>query len=95
MAQVKERDELLTKKIAEMEEELRKAQIVPTETAGNNIVESLMEERLHKLPSEGGGGNGRGPLRPPNVMGAPNLGDDEPDDESFYRASNRPSNNPR
>ena len=49
MAQAKERDELLPKKIAVMEEELRKAPIVPTETAGINIVESLMEERLHTL----------------------------------------------
>ena len=60
------------KKIAEMEEELRKARIIPTETAGTNIGESLIEERLHTLPSEGGGGNGRGPPRPPNVAGAPN-----------------------
>ena len=52
MAQAKERDQLLTKKIAEMEEELRKARIIPTETAGTNIGESLMEERLHTLPSE-------------------------------------------
>ena len=37
MAQAKERDELLTKKIAEMEEKLRKAGIVPTETAGTHI----------------------------------------------------------
>ena len=86
MAQAKERDQLLTKMIAEMEEELRKARIVPTETAGTNIGESLMEERLHTLPSEGHGGNGRGPPRPPNVAGAPNPGDDDPDDESFYRA---------
>ena len=54
-----------------------------------------MEERLHMLPSEGGGGNGRGSPRPPNVAGAPNPGDDEPDDESYYRAPNQPSNNPR
>ena len=39
----KERDELLTKNITEMEEELSKAGIVPTETAGTKIVESLME----------------------------------------------------
>ena len=95
MAQAKERDQLLTKKIAEMEEELRKAQIVPTETAGTNIGESLMEERLNTLPSEGGGGNGRGPARPPNFAGAPNPGDDDTDDESYYRAPNRPSNDPR
>ena len=37
MAQAKERDQLLTKKIAEMEEELRKAWIIPTETAGTSI----------------------------------------------------------
>ena len=37
MAQAKDRDQLLTKKIAEMEEELRKARIVPSETAGTNI----------------------------------------------------------
>ena len=55
-----------------MEEELRKGRIIPTETAGTNIGESLMGERLHTLPSEGGGGNGRGPPRPPNVTGAPN-----------------------
>ena len=60
------------KKIAEMEEKLRKARIIPTETAGTNIGESLMRERLHTLPSEGGGGNGRGPPLPPNVAGAPN-----------------------
>ena len=70
-AQAKERDQLLTKKIAEMEEELRKARIIPTERAGTTIGESLMEERLHTLPSEGGGGNGRGPPRPPNVAGHP------------------------
>ena len=74
-----------------MEEELRKARIVPTETAGKNIGESLMEERLHTLPSAGGGGNGSGPPRPPNVAGAPNPGDDDPDDESYYKAPNRPS----
>ena len=73
---------MLTKKIAEMEEELRKVRIVPTERAGTNIMESLMEERLHTLPSEGGSGNGRGPPRPPNVAGAPNQGDDDPDDKS-------------
>ena len=61
MAQAKERDELLTKKIAKMEEELRKARIIPTETAGTNIGENLLEETLHPLHSEGGGGNGRGP----------------------------------
>ena len=59
MAQGKERDQLLTEKIAEMEEELRKARIIPTETAGTNIGEGLMEERLHTLPSNGGGRNGR------------------------------------
>ena len=64
MAQAKERDQLLRKKIAEMEEELRKARMIPIETAGTKIGESLMEERLHTLPSEGGGGNGRGPPRP-------------------------------
>ena len=95
MAQAKERDQLLTKKIAEMEEELRKARIIPTETAGTNIGESLMQERLHTLPSEGGGGNGRGPPRPPNFAGAPNPGDNDPDDESYYRAPNRPSNDSR
>ena len=95
MAQAKERDQLLTKKIAEIEEELRQAPIIPTETAGTTIGESLMEERLHTLSSEGGGGNGRGPSRPPNVAGAPNPGDDDPDDESYYRAPNRPSNDPR
>ena len=78
-----------------MEEELRKGRILPTETAGTNIRESLMEERLDTLPSEGGGGNGRGPPRPPNVAGAPNPADDDPDDESYYRAPNRPSNDPR
>ena len=95
MAQTKERDLLLTKKIAEMEAELRKAWIIPTETAGTNIGESLMEERLHTLPSEGGGGNGRGPPRPPNVAGAPNPGDDYPIHESYYRAPNQQSNDPR
>ena len=95
MAQAKERDQLLTKKIAEVEQELRKARIIPTETAGTNIGESLMEGRLHTLPSEGGGGNGRGPPRPPNVAGAPNPGGDDPDAERYYRAPNRPSNDPR
>ena len=95
MAQGKVSDLLLTKKLTEMEQELRKARIVPTETAGTNIGESLMEERLHTLPSKGGGGNGRRPPRPPNVAGAPNPGDDDPDDESYYRAPNRPSNDPR
>ena len=95
MAQAKERDKLLTKMIAEMEEELRKARIVPTETAGTNLGESLMEERLHTLPSEGGGGNGRGPPRPPYVAGAPNPGDYDPEIQTFYRAPNRPSNDPR
>ena len=70
-----------TKRIAEMEEELRKARLVPTETAGTNV-ESLIEERLHTLPSEGEGGNGRELPRPPNVAEAPNPGDDDPDDES-------------
>ena len=78
-----------------MEEELRKARIIPTETAGTNIGESLMEDRLHTLPSEGGGGNGRGPPRPRNVAVAPNPGDNDPDDESYYRAPNRPSNDSR
>ena len=95
MAQAKERDQLLTKNIAEMEAELGKARIIPTEKAGTNIGESHMEERLQTLPSEGGGGNGRGPPRPPNVAGAPNPGDDDPDDESYYRAPNRPSIDPR
>ena len=90
MAKAKERDQLLTKKIAEMEEELRKARIIPTETPGTNIGESLMEERLHRLPCEGGGGNGRGPPRAQNVAGAPNPGDDDPDDESYYRAQTGP-----
>ena len=88
MAQAKERDQLLTRKIAEMEEELRKARIIPTETAGTNIGESLMEERLHMLHYEGGGGNGRGPPQPPNVAGAPKPGDDDTDDESYSRAPN-------
>ena len=88
MTQAKERDQLLTNKIGKMEEELRKAWIIPTETAGTRIGESLMEERLDTLPSEGGGGYGRGPPRPPNVAGAPNPGDDDPDDESYYRAPN-------
>ena len=83
MAQAKERDQLLTEKIAEIEEELRIARIIPTKTAGTNIGESLMEERLHTLPSEGGGGNGRGQPRPPNVAGAPKPGDDDLDDESY------------
>ena len=48
MAQAKDRDQLLIKKIAKMEEELRKARIIPTETGGTNIGESLMEERLHR-----------------------------------------------
>ena len=78
-----------------MEEELRKARTIPTETAGTNIGESLMEERLHTLHSEGDGGNGRGPPRPPNVAGTPNPGDNDHDDESYYRAPNRPSNHPR
>ena len=78
-----------------MQEELRKARIIPTETAGTNFGESLMEERLHTLPSEGGGGNGRGQPRPPNVAGAPSPEDDDPDDESYYRAPNWPSNDPR
>ena len=95
MAQAKERDQVLTKKIAEMEEELRKARIIATETAGTNIGESVMEERLHTLPSEGGGGNGRGPPRPPNVAGASNPGDDHPDDKSYYKAPKRPRNDPR
>ena len=95
MAQAKERDQLLTKKIAEMEEELRKARIIPPEITGTNIGESLMEERLHTQPSERGGGNGRGPPRPPNVAGAPTPGDDDPDNENYYRAPNRPSNDPR
>ena len=54
-----------------------------------------MEERLHSLPSDGGGSNGRGPPRPPNVAGAPNPGDDDPDNDSYYRAPNRLSNDPR
>ena len=54
-----------------------------------------MEERLHMLPSEECGDNRRGPPRPPNVAGAPNLGDGDPDDESYYRAPNLPSNDPR
>ena len=95
MAQAKERDLLLTKKIAEMEEELGKARIIPTETAGTNIGESLMEERVYTLPSEGGSRNGRGPPRPPNVAGAPNPGDNDCHDESYYRAPNRPRNDPR
>ena len=95
MARAKERDQLLTKKIPEMVEELRKARIIPTETAGTNIEESIMEERLYMLLSEGGGRNGRGPPRPPNGAGAPNPRDDDPDDESYYTAPNRPSNDPR
>ena len=78
-----------------MEQKLRKARIIPTQTAGTNIGESLREETLYMLPSEGGGGNGRGPPRPPNVAGAPNPGDDDPDEKSYYRAPNRPSNHPR
>ena len=78
-----------------MAEELRKARIVPTETAGTDVGESLIEERLDTLPSEGGGGNGRGSPRPPNVAGASNRWEDDPDDESNYRAPNRPSNDPR
>ena len=80
MAQAKDRYQLLTKKIAKLEEESRKARIIPTETAGTNIGESLMEERLHRQPSEGGGGNGRGAPRPPNLAGAPNPGDDDPNE---------------
>ena len=95
MTLAKDSDQLLTKKIAEMEEELRKARIIPTETAGTTIGESLMEERRNTLPSEGGGGNGRGLPGPANVAGAPNPGDDDPDNESYYSAPNRPSNDPR
>ena len=78
-----------------MAEELRKARIVPTETAGTHIGESLIEEKLDTLPSEGGGGNGRGRPRPPNVAGASNQWEEDPDDEGYYRAPNRPSNDPR
>ena len=55
----------------------------------------LAPGRLHILPSEAGG-NGMGPPpRPPRVGGAPNPGDDNPDDddESFYRAP-RPRGDP-
>lgn len=73
MAQAKERDSLLTKQLAKMAAELRKAQITRTETVGTTVGESLIEERLHTVPSTGEeDGDGREPPGPPNVGGAPN-----------------------
>ena len=95
MLQAKERDKLLTKTLVEMEAELRKARITQTVAAGTNVEESLIDERLHTLPSEGGGGGGGGPPRPPNMGGAPNPGDDDPDYEGYLRAPNRRSDDPR
>lgn len=74
MTKSAERDKILTKQIAQMAAELQKAQITDTETAQTNLEESLTEERLHTLPSKAGGGDGRGPLRPPNIGEAPNPG---------------------
>lgn len=74
MTKSAERDKILTKQIAEMVAELQKARITHTETAGTNLEESLTEERLHTLPSTGGGGDGRGPPRYPNIGEAPNPG---------------------
>ena len=89
MAKAKEKDELLTRQIAKMGDELkrtRKEQAQPAETPAEA---SMADERLHTLPSEIGG-SGMGPPpppRPPRVGGAPNPGDDDlDDDESYYRA---------
>ena len=46
MAQAKERDKLLTKKVVAMEAELRKARITQTVATGTNVEESLIDERL-------------------------------------------------
>ena len=94
MAKAKERDDLLTRQIAQMADELKRTRMEQAQPAERPAEASMADERLHTLPSEGGG-NGMGPPpRPPRVGGAPNPGDDDPDDdESYYRAP-RPRGDP-
>ena len=94
MAKAKERNYLLTRQIAQMADELKRTRREQAQPAETRTEASKGDERLHTLPSEGGG-NGMGPPpRPPRVGGAPNPGDDDPDDdESYYRAP-RPRGDP-
>ena len=85
MAKAKERDELLTRQIAQRADELERTCMEQAQTAETPAEASMAGDRQHTLPSELGG-NGIGPPpRPPRVGGVPNPGDDDPDDkESYY-----------
>ena len=87
MAKAKERDELLTRQIARMADELKRTgmeQVQPAERPAEASM-PVADERLHNLPSEIGGNGMRPPPGPPRVGVAPNPGDDDfDDDESYY-----------
>ena len=89
MAKAKEKDELLTRQIAPIADELKQTRMEQAQPAETPAEASMADERLHILSSEIGA-NGMGPPpppRPPRVGEAPNPGDDDPDDdESHYRA---------
>ena len=94
MAKAKESDELFTRQIAQMADELKRTRMEQAQPAETPAEASMVDERLQTLPSKGGG-NRMGPQpRPLRVGGAPNPGDDDPDDdESYYRAP-RPRGDP-
>ena len=96
MARAKERDDLLTRQIAQMADELKRTRMEQAQPAETPAEASMPDESLHTLPSEIGGSGMEPPPppRPPRVGGAPNPGDDDPaDDESYYRAL-RPRGDP-
>ena len=94
MAKAKERDDLLTRQIAQMADELKRTGMEQAQPAETPVEANMADERLHTLPSEGGG-NGIGPPpRPPRMGGAQNPGDDDPDDDESYYQALRPRGDP-
>ena len=61
MAKAKERDEHLTRQIAQMADELKRTRMEQAQPAETPVEASMADERLHTLLSEGGG-NGMVPL---------------------------------
>ena len=94
MAKAGERDELLIGQTAPMAEELKRTRMEQAQPAEKPAKASMADERLHILPSEGGG-NGMGSRpRPPRVGGGLNPEHDDPDaHESYYRLP-RPRGDP-
>ena len=94
MAKAKERDELLTRQLAQMEDKLKRTGMEQAQPVETPAEASMADGRLDPLPSEAGG-NGMGPPpRPPRVGGAANQGDDNPDDDERYYQAHRPRGDP-